>query len=399
MRIRSMVTFPGRRSYRRDTSNHEVHLQFRRFVVGDNAHWLGHEFLRCGEPEEASACFRAAMYLDVSAAEHDLAALAADGGGEVEHCPAVAVDWPGPQHTVRLRSRHGNRRVTWRSWRMSTTVVAVACAIVALLATVAVRPVVPTATPDVSTRLPTERESRPTGKLYAYAFPSRQPTGDVSRSTAPIPPPDRPVATGVNRTQPSLGARLPAGSPTGGRYLMMSRTDGDGRQFTVLVALAERSGMRKIRFRSEAGLFRATLQADGDRACSWRFRGQDWAGRTTPDVARATVQPGQRHPLELTVRDWPLFTVEVRGGSSPESCLLIDHRFVPVPDPVATPTAPAQPSEGATVPSATPPTRMPPDPASPPSPTAPPPSRPPMVPPLEHLPKPSPSPPWQAWTD
>ncbi|HEU5107478.1 MAG TPA: hypothetical protein VFT95_02785 [Micromonosporaceae bacterium] len=298
-----------------DATRDDLHLQVSWFVTGGNVHWLGHQYLSRGAQQRATACFRAATFLDVVAAEDDLAALRADDKERAARCPDLVEDWRDPRdadsaHPLDRRPPDPRAPRPARRWPARVGLVTSGFAAgVALLFGFAHQQ-------DRPGEVPTAMDGGGTSDTVTRTFVSRREALPANRPAAEKP---SGKATAGDRRR-----------PVEGRYVEVNHVVDGKREYNAVAVLGGRT-WRELTLRAKTPRFTATLWSYGERPCSWRFTGKDWYGRTGPGARteEMVVPAGRQRDVDLSMRDWPVLAVEVRDGSTPESCLLVDYRFVP----------------------------------------------------------------------
>jgi hypothetical protein len=344
-----------------------------------DAHRRGHFWLRHGQQELAYDYFRLGSRHGLAAAEEDLAAMAESGNTRAADCPD-----PSIAHHHRAR-----RRPAW----LASVAAALLAAMVGLLAGWLARPVSPAAPAVAGAWVPTDLSGASEGPRANLDLGTAAPpwarvepgTPPITSSPAPVasrspaPAAAAPPAASEARNQP-LSDPLPGdpqsgntqsgepekrnpqtgdpqpgdpqqGDPQQGKpktadplsdpHISVSRDD-DGETFTALVPLDGAGGWRRLRFPTAPGSeFRATLWSAGSTPCRWRFAGLDSteSDATGARTGEIRVDAGERRDAILSVRDWPVLSVEVRGGGRAADCLLVNQRIMaPSPSPAVSPT-------------------------------------------------------------
>jgi hypothetical protein len=308
-----------------------------RILMGNDAHLHGHRFFKRGHRELAYAYFRLGSLHGIASADEDLAALRASGDTQTADCLGEAcmpaTSWQPARHAVQDQS-WARLRLAWQS--PMAGMVALVLAVVVMVGGLLVRPGTRPAPPPagaragawVSTTL-SGRSVGPQARLeFAKVVASRPRTTPIGE------PPRTPVHTSSPGSVPLRPPPLPtAAGLVPGPHILVSREDNRGARFTALVATNGSDGWRQLRFQTAPGSqFRSTLWSADQAPCTWRFIGM---GRTEPDANEAVtdevpVAAGERRDMTLPTHDWPILSVEVRGGDRSEGCLLVNQRFVPV---------------------------------------------------------------------
>jgi hypothetical protein len=307
---------------------------------GIHAHQRGHDWLRLGQPDVALRHFQLGSFHGLAVAEEDAAALDESGGTGIARCPSDAAP------------------TAHRPWQRRPWLVPAAATLLALVATIFLngwlaRPApAPPSVPQAGLlQLPTALPDGKQGSRLALdlgtggsAGPAEPAPGDTTETPSPRPSESRPAAPAAPS---SPAAEL---TPSSDPHYSFSREDG-AESFTALVFTDDTEQWRRLRLHATPGSeFQATLWSIGRAPCLWRFVGLDSAapGAIETTTGEVRVAAGERRYTTLVLRDWPILSVEVRGGEQAAGCLLVNQRIVrATPSPAASPSqenAEVQPS-------------------------------------------------------
>lgn len=331
-----------------------------RILLSHSAHELGHRLWSEGRHDEATRFLTMASRYDDAGAQHDLIELEYTQGRKIANCAGLE---PRPREAVWSRLVYQARCAAWLKLPKRPLTVIRGAAFAAALALAAIAGFAW----NTPSALPTTGPSAQSVGLLTV--PGNWATVPVKQAVPlSLAPPSTNSAQASASPSPSRATHTPAPTPSAspliGPYVSVDKVDEDGNKLTA-VAPANGSGSQpRIQLRADPGTqFSATLWSSGTQDCTWRFIGQSDPGsdpEQQKDTSSIPVDAGTRKAVLIPVHDWPVLTVEVSSGSSPDTCIMLGYKFLPLesaevqPTPTPTPTSSMTPTSAMPEPSTLP---------------------------------------------
>ncbi len=312
-------------------------IEVDQILHGNDAHRRGHVWFERGYRDLAISYLHVAVKHDVAAAENDLTELARSGNSRTATCADTRRDAEKPLPSGRRATApQGFRQARWHvtSCRLaSMTVLAAICTAIGFAGAIPVAgPFLHPEDYEYESAVPTVLSDETAGKETMLELRSTSRTRPPQQQSARGRDKQPPAETGRPATPTTSKPKSPATAiePVSGPHVQIRRIDENGRDFEALVPIDGQGEWRQVRFPTVRESNFVSILWSADRApCTWRFIGLDETTSTATDVRtdELVVPARKRSEITLPVHEWPILSAQVRGGDSPESCLLVNYGF------------------------------------------------------------------------